>query len=224
VNFAGLRSLPIEPLIHSTWYRAVPPPFASAPVPPHGFTRTVVTRFNAGDCQASHHRFDVLYLAEDPLTSLFEFGALLGTPLRSSWSIGNPGRPARVVQFTISSQRVVDLTDPAVSEPILGTTAQELTGDWEGYRRRGRAPNTMLPVGIAPTQQLGRALYTVHADDLVDGFIVFSARVPTRRVLILFDPVDKDGRPRVGIDSYKEVDMEQVSRREPLDQPRGLHD
>jgi hypothetical protein len=82
----------------------------------------------------------------------------------------------------------------------------------------------MLPVGIAPTQQLGRALYTVHASDLIDGFIAFSARVPTRRVLILFDPVDKDGRPRVGIDSYEEVDVEQVSRREPLDQPRGLRD
>jgi hypothetical protein len=132
VNLAGLRSLPIEPLIHSTWYRAVLPRFAPAPIPPHGFTHTVATRFNAGDGQAPQHRFDTLDLAEDPLTSLFEFGALLGTPLRPSWSVGDLGRPARVVRFTISSQRVVDLTDPAVSEPILGTTAQELTGDWEG--------------------------------------------------------------------------------------------
>ena len=224
MNFAGLRSLPIEPLIHSTWYRAIPPGFAAAPIPPHGFTRTVATRFNAGDGQAPHHRFDALSLAEDPLTCLLEFGALLGTPLRPGWSIGSPGRPAKVVRFTISSQRVVDLTDPAVGEPMLGMTAQELTGDWEGYRRRGRASKAMLPVGIAPTQLLGRALYTVHADDMVDGFIAFSARVPTQRVLILFDPVDREGRPRVGIDGHEEVDVERVLRREPRDRPRGRHD
>ena len=67
-------------------------------------------------------------------------------------------------------------------------------------------------------------MYTVHASGSVDSFVAFPARVPTQRVLILFDPVDKGGRPRVGIDSYEEVDVGQILQHEWLDQPRGRHD
>lgn len=204
MNFAGLGALPIVQLPMSDWWRAVPPLFAGSPVPPRGFTHTVTTRFNAGDIQALEHRFDALYLAEDRLTCLYEFGALLGTPFRGGWSVPNPGRPCRVKKFSVCLPRIVDLTDPGVTGHILDLAVQDLTGDWDGYRLRGRIPRVTLPTGIAPTQQLGRALYSLR----LDGFVTLSARVPTRRVLIVYDPIAEDGALRSGLDFEREEIVE----------------
>jgi hypothetical protein len=224
---AALWSAPVVRLGRADWYRAIPSTLAvNKAVPPPKFTHGITTRFNAGDLQAVQHRFDTLYFAEDTRTCLYETGALLGTPLRSNWSIGNPGRRIIVVRFRLNAPRVIDLTDPAL-EPILGMTAQASTGDWEGYRHRQWAASTMLPIGIAPTQQLGRALYArfVERSDL-DGFVALSARVPTRRVLVLFDPHDERGKERELLGSKR--DRKQVPDSEILASPpageRGEHD
>jgi hypothetical protein len=220
VNLAGLASLPVRPLRAGVWYRAVPPGFAHAPIPPPGFTHTVTTRFNAGDAQAPEHRFDVLYLAEDILTCLYEFGALLGTPFRSGWSVRNPQRPVAVVRFRIARGSFVDLTDPAVAEPMLAASAQTLTGDWEGYRRRSSGSPVTLPTGIAPTQQLGRALYTLD----IDGFIAVSARVPTRRVLVLFDLGVRGERVReLALEEEGEENLDAIFPSEREDREREEH-
>lgn len=80
-------------------------------------------------------------------------------------------------------QRVVDLTT-ATTQMALSTNAQELTGDWEGYNRYGTAGLLAYPSGgPAPTQELGAAEYSEPA---LEGFITYSARVPTRRVLVVF--------------------------------------
>jgi hypothetical protein len=171
--------------------------------------RGTTSRFSVGDLQAVQHRFDTLYFAEDARTCLYETGALLGTSLRPGWSVANPQRTVRVIRFRLKDGvRVIDLTDPA-----LALSAQTLTGDWEGYRHRPWAPNLKLPIGIARTQQIGRMLYARFVDrqDL-DGFLTISARVPTKRVLVLFDPRDENGeRDILGhARDREEVDLEEI--------------
>ena len=69
-------------------------------------------------------------------------------------------------------QEVIDLTDVNV-HTALGTSVQELTGDWEGYQIRNRRTAVSEPTGIAPTQELGRALFATG----VEGFRAISAEV-----------------------------------------------
>jgi hypothetical protein len=78
---------------------------------------------------------------------------------------------------------VVDLTDVPGSQVPLLTTAQELTGDWKGYRQRSGGTSISAPAGIAPTQELGAALY---ASGLFEGFMALSAKMPYQRVLGIF--------------------------------------
>jgi hypothetical protein len=67
---------------------------------------------------------------------------------------------------------------------------QELTGDWLGYRLRGPATSVKLPIGSAPTQELGAALHGVP--DL-EGFLTLSARLPDQLVLVAFPKKLKQG-------------------------------
>ena len=210
MSLAALWSIPSVRLDRVEWYRAIPSKLALArAVPPPGFTHGTASRFSAGNLQAVQHRFDTLYFAEDARTCLYETGALLGTPFRPGWSIANKHRAVRVVRFLLKDDvRIVDLTDPA-----LGLSAQTSTGDWEGYRHRPWAPNLKLPIGIARTQRIGRMLYARFVDrqDL-HGFVSISARVPTRRVLVIFDPHDERGeRDILGQASDREeVDLEEI--------------
>ena len=77
---------------------------------------------------------------------------------------------------------MADLTAVA-SQNLLATTAQELTGDWEGYQLRSPRTSVSEPVGLAPTQELGAAIYDVP--DL-EGFRTPSARVPYAMNLVVF--------------------------------------
>lgn len=96
----------------------------------------------------------------------------------------------KIVDIAIDLRGVVDLTDLGVHR-LLATTAQEITGDWQGYEQR-RRPGVVLnqPVGLAPTQILGRELFQASG---IEGIKAISAKNPTTCCLIIF--TEKLARP-----------------------------
>jgi len=87
-----------------------------------------------------------------------------------------------MLNVNISLQRVADLTDPA-TQNLLEITAQELTGDWLGYRLRSTKTTIKGPTGLAPTQELGTALYEIPT---LEGFKSISAKAPYHQTLAIF--------------------------------------
>jgi hypothetical protein len=143
-------------------------------------TKATRSRFSAGP--DARPQFEILYLTETPQVAQFEIGALLGDPLAVGGTLAAPGSFA-VVHVNVVLQRVADLT--AVSQQdLIETTAQELTGDWRGYQHR-TAPLAPIhePVGTAPTQDLGEALFAVAG---LEGFRTLSAKIPYHRNLAVF--------------------------------------
>ncbi|HEV3341588.1 MAG TPA: RES family NAD+ phosphorylase [Pirellulales bacterium] len=139
-------------------------------------TSTRSSRFNEGGGS-----FSTLYLSEDQLVALFEVEAVLGSP-HTTW-VPVPSGNWTILSVSVVLQSIVDLTQ-AATQASLATTAQELTGDWRGYRLRNALTSVPQPAGVpAPTQELGAALYAVRG---VEGFIAVSAKVPTRRNLVIF--------------------------------------
>lgn len=138
------------------------------------------TRFNAGP--NAQPPFEVLYLAEDPQVALFEVGALLGPPAQPGGVVAHPRRAWTLINVQVQLQMVADLTLVA-QQQLVGTNAQELTGDWEGYHLRGPKTSVREPVGIAPTQELGAALNQVSG---LEAFRTLSARVPYSMTLVVF--------------------------------------
>lgn len=162
-----------------TWYRAIQPhhwPTALATV----HTRVVPSRFYEGASAAL--QFELFYLAEDPTIALFEVGAMLGSPLRLGSAVPNPRQAWIILNVDVRLQRVADLTDPH-EQNQLETSAQELTGDWLCYQYRSSMTSVSLPVGAAPTQQLGGALFAVSN---LEAFQTVSAKVPYQRNLVVF--------------------------------------
>jgi len=68
-------------------------------------------------------------------------------------------------------------------QSLLGTTAQELTGDWMGYQQRNSTMSVSQPIGTAPTQELGTALFAVAG---LEGFRTVSAKAPYCSNLVVF--------------------------------------
>lgn len=128
--------------------------------------------------------FQILYFAEDPIVAAFEYGALFGTLWGPFGYLPNPRRGYVLLNVSVVLQEVVDLTDEPGAQRPLDTTAQELTGDWDGYGQRGSGLPVPLhaPSGLAPTQELGEALYQTG----IEGFTSISAKVPTHRTLMVF--------------------------------------
>jgi hypothetical protein len=126
-------------------------------------------------------KFDLLYFAEDPQAALFEVQAMLGSPYVPGGAVANPRRTFTIINAMVLLNNVCDLTDVAAQQ-MLQTDAQHLTGDWEGYQFRGPPTPITAPSGIAPTQELGEALYRAG----VEGFRSISAKVPHVRTLIVF--------------------------------------
>jgi hypothetical protein len=122
-------------------------------------------------------------ITEDQIVALFEVSALLGSPLPGQAFAPNPNQPWTVVPVDVRLSHVVDVTRLS-QRRLIETTVQELTGDWRGYLLR----NPNVPLGppywtTIPTQRLGAALHAVRG---LEGFLAYSAKVPTRRNLIIF--------------------------------------
>ena len=161
------------------WYRAIEPQYWSTSLQTLQ-TMARPSRFNGGPF--AHPPFEILYLAEDLQVALFEAEALVGPPARPGGVLAQPRLAWTLINITVQLQRVADLT-VVTTQNLLATTAQELTGDWEGYHLRSRRTSVSEPVGLAPTQELGAGLYDVPE---LEGFRTPSARVPYAMNLVVF--------------------------------------
>jgi RES domain len=142
--------------LHGPWSRAVgfhlvtsPPPGAplgSSPQPlwPGG-ARLRGARFTPRE------GFDSLYLATDPITALTEVVAVFQAPAAAAVTLKS--HPWVVITVEGVLHDVLDLTDPVVQRE-LGTSVQELTGEW------AYAQST---IGKAKTQRLGEAAFVSEA-------------------------------------------------------------
>jgi RES domain-containing protein len=179
MNLAACPALMRSPLV-GTWYRAIQLKFWNSLLAT-SHTRTIPGRFNSGN--PARPGFEILYFAEDHQVAMFEVQALLGSPLPGSAYVPNPNGQWAIINVQLQLSRVIDLTNRQ-QRTIIDTTVQELTGDWRGYSLRNpNAIHNQLPWTNVPTQKLGHALHRLKN---VEGFLTYSARVPTRRNLIVF--------------------------------------
>jgi RES domain-containing protein len=108
-----------------------------------------------------------LYLASSADTALAEVDAVLSIGGRLAL-VG--ARPFTVLQVRVQLRDVLDLREESTVS-LLGTTFQELTGNWR------------LSRGLPPTHALGDLM---AADARFDGLIAPSAKVPSEAVLVVF--------------------------------------
>jgi hypothetical protein len=177
VNLAACAALTLGPEM-GTWYRATELQFAATPIST-AHTTTSPTRFSAGPRATTP--FEILYLGDSPLVAQFEGRFLFGDPLVAGSVIASPQAFA-IVNVAVRLQQVADLTQVS-EQQLLETTVQELTGDWHGYQLRSSRTAVRQPVGVAPTQQLGEALY---ATSRIEGFRAVSAKLPFHMTLVVF--------------------------------------
>ena len=168
-------------LMIGTWFRTVVVSYLTTPLST-GHTRMRASRFHAATIAAG---FQILYLTEDHVTALFEVEAILGSPFSSY--LPNAAGAFAILPVQVHLQAITDLTLPPTLRSIE-SSVQELTGDWKSYKHRN--PAMTLPLGNAttyrtevPTQQLGHALFQTSG---IEGFVTYSARVSTKRNLVVF--------------------------------------
>jgi RES domain-containing protein len=151
------------------WSRAIgyrlllgPPPGQTGPPQPlwGGAAKIAGARFTPTG------GFDSIYVAHDPITAFIEVTALVLLP-------GGPV-PVRSAPWVVISvdgilNRILDLTNPATLV-ALGTTAQEMTGNW-----------VILP--HPPTQLLGQLAYD---SGRIAGIKYASAKHPGGLNLVVF--------------------------------------
>ncbi|MGI8745149.1 MAG: hypothetical protein ACR2NN_21770 [Bryobacteraceae bacterium] len=113
------------------------------------------------------------------LVAKFETGALFGS---IDAVVPNPSRPIQVLPISINLSNIADFTAPDQAH-LLGTNAQELTGDWRQYAKRSLSVNPSPHAGNAPTQELGEALFQTPK---WKGFTSFSAKLPEYKILGIF--------------------------------------
>jgi hypothetical protein len=180
MKFAACAALDRSPE-NRVWYRAIQARFWQTALNT-AQTRTFPIRYNAGP--AATPPFEVLYLAEDHLVALFEVEALLGSsyPGPGGVLVPNPRQAWTILNVQVILGQVANLTQVS-QQTLIGTTAQELTGDWRGYQQRHPSDSVPQPVGTAPTQALGEALFAVPG---LEGFRTVSARLPARMILVVF--------------------------------------
>ena len=178
MNLAACGVLPRRPET-GVWFRAIQPQFWTTSLAT-AQTAVIPSRFNAG--ANATPLFEILYLAENPMVALFEVQALFGSPTQPGGVIPHPRQAWITVNVTVQLQAVADLTE-VTAHTRLETTAQELTGDWRGYQQRSPLTSVREPVGTAPTQALGAALYAVPG---LEGFRSLSAPLPYHSTLIVF--------------------------------------
>lgn len=176
MNLANCDHLATVPLT-GKWLRAVPHEYV-ATVLATAHTLKVPSRFRS----PAQVPYEILYLAETRLTAMREARALFGGDDGRSDPVDDTEAWLTTIPVEILLHAIVDLTSVA-TQAQLGTTAQELTGDWRGYGRRGPNARVKHPRGLAPTQELGAALFAV---DGVEGFRTLSAVAPTTSILGIF--------------------------------------
>ena len=113
-----------------------------------------------------------------------------------SWAASHPAAISLIQGIILHD--VIDLTDVTSAHIPLGTSAQELTGDWRGYGQRTPQTSVSEPTGIAPTQDLGKALF----DTGTEGFRAISAKIPFSKTLTVFTDSLQSGSSLTFIDQF----------------------
>lgn len=114
--------------------------------------------------------FEVLYLADHPITSLLEVEALVRTRTELKCFL-KPPQLLISIEYRLSA--VLDLTD-FNNQNTLNTNLQELTGNWRLMNALGQT---------APTQSLGETAYNLQT---IEALKVPSARDPNTYNLVIF--------------------------------------
>lgn len=114
--------------------------------------------------------FEVLYLADSPITALQEVEALVRT---RTGLFPVKGPPRLLLSVEVTLRAVLDLTQADVQQ-ALGTNLQELTGSWVAVNDQE---------AVAPTQQLGCACFEVGT---IEALKVPSVRDPRAFNLAVF--------------------------------------
>lgn len=178
MNLGACRKLTCTPET-GTWYRAVALAHLGTPINTAHTTRSA-SRFSPGP--KGIPPFEILYLTETPQAAPFEIGVVMGDPLQIGGTLAAPASFA-VIHVKVVLQRIADLT-LVTQQDLIDTTAPELTGDWRGYEHRNATAATVKePVGSAPTQDLGEALFAAPG---IEAFRTLSAKLPYHRNLVVF--------------------------------------
>lgn len=117
--------------------------------------------------------FETVYLAEDPITAFAESWLVLQHPQAPPVTLRTPPLVHVAVDSVLGS--VLDLTEAAIQHS-LGTTRQELTGEWRYTQAQGLE---------APTQTLGRVCYRTGR---LDAIRYYSSKNPPNGVCIAVFP------------------------------------
>jgi RES domain-containing protein len=151
VNLSACSALARGPEA-GVWYRAIQPQHWQTALSTVQ-SKVIPSRFNAGPTASP--QFEILYLSENHTVALFEVEALFGSPWQpTGLLISNPKQAWIIINVTVRLQNVADLTQVS-QQNLLGTMAQELTGDWRGYQQRNSTMSVSQPVGIAPLTRVG---------------------------------------------------------------------
>ena len=185
MNLRACAGLPRTPE-NAVWFRLIDPRYLPAALG-SAHTKKTPGRFNPGPLLAVRDQFASLSFADDVITAQFEVGAALGY-YKPGYYVSHPRLSFITLNVSVVLREVFDLSDINV-QTVLGTNAQELTGDWEAYQIRSPRTSVSQPTGIAPTQQLGRALFATGAE----GFRSISAKMPWHKTLTLFTDRLKTG-------------------------------
>lgn len=157
----SFRSLPTTPL-EQTFYRVIHAKYAASALATVGSLRHG-GRYNPPDA------FEVLYLADNPVTALEEVGALLRT---AAGLTGLRGPPRIVLSVECRLRRAVRFGRAALAS--LGLSREDVTEPWREIVRGGAIPITHV---------LGRLAF--EREDL-EAIVVPSARDPDRSNLVVF--------------------------------------
>jgi RES domain-containing protein len=171
-----LITLPTQPLT-STTYRLIPAKYA-------GSALSSIGSLKKGGRYNPKEAFEVLYLAESPITALQEVNII---KLTDAALLSTKSSPRILLSVEVTLQTVLSVADPQVQE-ALGTNLQELTGSWIAMNASGH---------MAPTQALGLEAYnhgSIEAlrvpsaqDAKAINLAVFPDRIRTGSHLRVFD-------------------------------------
>lgn len=160
-------------------YRLIPAQFA-------GTALSSIGSFRRGGRYNPREAFEVLYLADTPLTALQEISLVKVT---DAAILSAKSSPRLLLSVEVALSTVLDVTTPQVQN-TLGTNLQELTGSWLVMNANNQT---------APTQVLGAAAYN-HAS--IEALRVPSAQDPRAANLVIFpDRLQQGSRVRVYDDS-----------------------
>lgn len=185
---AVLRTIPLARL-HGTWWRAVGHHLLKGP-PPDALSGSPVQPLWPGGSAHYGARFTpkggppAIYLASDADTALQEVRAIFAIP--NGPPIALPAVPYTIFQVSVVLNDILDTTVVA-TEASLGTSTQELTGDWRYATVNGGTP---------PTHVLGMA---AHFSERITAIRAHSSKNVGHGAILAVFP------DRLGAGSYVEV-------------------